>query len=211
VAFDVSEPGTVRLPIFAVIIFASVTLSVDIFEVVMLADTRLARVRTVRFVTFAAVETFRVVTLPVTMLPEAIFAVMTFADAILASVRTVRFVMFAVVVLLAKMLAFVLIVRLVTVAEKAIFNVPMFDIQLLLLYTLIVTTFALTILARFRTDKSTMLEVKRFADTTLNWVGTTRVPMLAERVLMVPILALPSTYRLDPTGGFERVPILTPF
>jgi hypothetical protein len=35
--------------------------------------------------------------------------------------------------------------------------------------------------------------------------------MLAERVLMVSILAFPSTYRLEPTGGFVRLPMLTPF
>jgi len=171
----------------------------------------LARARTVRLVTLAAVETFRVVTFPVTMLPFAMLAVVIFADARLVRVRTVRLVIFAVVVLLEKMFAFVLIVRLVIVDENAIFNVPMFEIQLLLLYTLRVTIFAVAILARFFTDKSTMLEVRRLAETTLNCVGTTRVPILAERVLTVPILALPSTYRLDPTGGFERVPILTPF
>jgi hypothetical protein len=81
--------------------------------------------------------------------------------------------------------------------------------------TLSVPTFAVTIF------EVVTLSVRIFAEAALSWVGTKRVMMLDETkfkfeierdaVLMASTLAVPRTYRLEPTGGFEMVPMLTPF
>ena len=83
VALDVNAPGTVRLPIFAVIIL----------EVVKLELMRLARVLTRRLVMFAPLETFRVTILAVVRLPVAMFAVVKLELMRFARVLTRRLVM----------------------------------------------------------------------------------------------------------------------
>jgi hypothetical protein len=78
-----------------------------------------------------------------------------------------------------------------------------------------VPTFAVTIL------EVVTLSVRILAEAALSWVGTERVLMVdetkfkfeieREEVLMASMFAVPRTYRFEPTGGFEMVPMLTPF
>jgi hypothetical protein len=88
----------------------------------------------------------------------------------------------------------------------------MFDVA-----TFSVVTFALAIFARVRTNRLVMFDVATFSVVTfalaiLASVRTNRLVMFAVvRTFRLSIFAVPSTYKFEPVGGFERVPILTPF
>ena len=139
--------------------------------------------------------------------------------------------MFPVITLALTMLARVLTDRFATLAVR-ILHVEIFAVTMFPVVTLALTRFARVLTVRFvtfaavETFRVTMLAVatfpevtfavRRLADTALMRVGTTRVAMFAEtklrdKMLRVPMLAVPGTYRLEPTGGFVKVPIVTPF
>ena len=73
--------------------------------------------------------------------------------------------------------------------------------------------FALAVVAKTLVAERLLVRVKVFK---FEIVATFRVPTLAASTVAFPvemldIVARPSTYRFEPTGGLLRVPILTPF
>ena len=88
----------------------------------------------------------------------------------------------------------------VRTVKFAILEVTTFSVVILAVAMFPVVTLALTRLACVRTIRVDTLSVVMLA------VATNRL-----LVLMTSMFAVPRTYRLEPMGGFVRVPMLTPF